>query len=178
MYRSGMAKLNLPVIDRLEATPELLRLLLDGLTEEDAQWKPAPDRYSIAEVLEHLSHLEGHGYRARVDAVLGENEPEVVPYDDKALQAAGAYSGGNAEDSFDHFEDQRLDLIECLREQEAGVEKRKGRHPEIGLFTLEEMLNAIAMHDLGHVRQITELVRARQIQPALGGFSQWYSTKA
>lgn len=172
-----MAKLSLPVIDRLEATPEMLRLLLDGLSEEDAQWKPAADRYSIAEVIEHLSHLEGHGYRARVDAILAEEEPTVVAYDDKAIQESGAYAGGIAEDSFDHFEDQRLDLIELLRSQERGVEKRKGRHPEVGLFTLEEMLNAMAMHDLGHVRQVAELVRARDLQPKLGAFAKWYSTK-
>ena len=44
----------LPCIDLLEATPEILRGLMTELTEEDARWKPAPDRFSIAEVLAHL----------------------------------------------------------------------------------------------------------------------------
>jgi hypothetical protein len=29
------------------------------LSDDDAAWKPAPDRFSIAEVLAHLSHSEG-----------------------------------------------------------------------------------------------------------------------
>ena len=49
-----------PAVGQLEATPEILRGLMRELTEEDARWKPAPDRFSVAEVLAHLSHSEGH----------------------------------------------------------------------------------------------------------------------
>ena len=47
----------LPAVGQLEATPEILRGLMRELTEEDARWKPAPDRFSVAEVLAHLSAL-------------------------------------------------------------------------------------------------------------------------
>ena len=57
----------LPAVGQLEATPEILRALMRELTEEDARWKPAPDRFSVAEVLAHLSHSEGHCYRLRLD---------------------------------------------------------------------------------------------------------------
>jgi hypothetical protein len=43
-----------------------------GISDDDARWKPAPDRFSIAEVLAHLSHSEGHCYRMRVDRFLEE----------------------------------------------------------------------------------------------------------
>ena len=66
----------LPCIDLLEATPDILRGLMCELTEEDARWKPAPDRFSVAEVLAHLSHSEGHCYRARLDRFLSESDPE------------------------------------------------------------------------------------------------------
>jgi len=39
---------------------------------------PAPDRFSIAEVLAHLSHSEGHCYRMRVDRFLEEENPAVI----------------------------------------------------------------------------------------------------
>ncbi len=35
------------------------------LSDEDVRWKPSPDRFSVAEVLAHLSHSEAHCYRAR-----------------------------------------------------------------------------------------------------------------
>ena len=47
----------LPAVGQLEATPEILRGLMRELTDEDARWKPAPDRFSVAEVLAHLRPL-------------------------------------------------------------------------------------------------------------------------
>jgi hypothetical protein len=57
----------LPCLDLLEATPAILRGLMSEISEEDARWKPAGDHFSIAEVLSHPSHSEGHCYRARLD---------------------------------------------------------------------------------------------------------------
>ena len=51
-----MAENGLPCLDLLEATPGILRGLMAELTAEDARWKPAPERFSVAEVLAHLSH--------------------------------------------------------------------------------------------------------------------------
>jgi hypothetical protein len=44
----------LSCLDLLEATPGILRGLMCELSDEDARWKPAPDRFSVAEVLAHL----------------------------------------------------------------------------------------------------------------------------
>ena len=66
---------DLPCLDLLEATPEILRGLMTELTDEDARWKPAPDRFSVAEVLAHLSHSEGHCYRMRLDRFMREHDP-------------------------------------------------------------------------------------------------------
>ena len=55
-----MAENGLPCLDLLEATPGILCGLMTELTEEDARWKPAPERFSVAEVLANLSHSEGH----------------------------------------------------------------------------------------------------------------------
>jgi hypothetical protein len=50
----------LPCLDLLEATAAILRGLMAEISEDDARWKPANDRFSIGEVLSHLSHSEGH----------------------------------------------------------------------------------------------------------------------
>src|SRR5512144_2403331 len=103
----------LPCLDLLEATPAILRGLMTEISEEDARWKPAPDRFSIAEVLAHLSHGEGHCYRARVDRFLAEKMPEFEP--DDAQMHLELYMNGDPEEDFAHFEDQRETNIELLR---------------------------------------------------------------
>jgi hypothetical protein len=109
------------------------------LTEEDARWKPAPDRFSVAEVLAHLSHSEGHCYRMRLDRFMAEPRPEFEP--DDAQMYLDLYRDANPEDSFDHFEEKRENNIEFLRGLSAGPGDHIALHKEYGEITLAQMLN-------------------------------------
>jgi len=163
-----------PALDQLAATPEILRALMATVAEDIAVKKPAPDRWSLAEVLEHLSHVEGHVFRTRLDQILAKDGVEIEPYDEKAWDAQGTYSGNDPEESFAHWEEQREEAIEVIRSLDATKLTRTGRHPELGVFTLENLLNNWVCHDLGHVRQIAELVRAFAFLPETGPFQAHY----
>ena len=165
----------LPCLDLLEATPGLLRGLMAELTEEDVRWKPAPDRFSVGEVLAHLSHSEGHCYRARLDRFVEEENPEFEP--DDAQDHLDLYGRMDPEDAFDHFEEQRETNIEMLRDMPPGSGDLTAVHKKVGRITLAQMLNEWAMHDLGHVRQIAELVRARKYLAAAGPLGTFYELK-
>lgn len=167
-----MAENGLPCLDLLEATPDILRGLMAGLSDEDAQWKPAPGRFSVAEVLAHLSHSEGHCYRMRLDRFMSESLPEFEP--DDAQMYLDLYRDVDPEDAFDHFEEQRETNIEYLRDLPPAAGQRKALHREYGEITLSEMLHEWALHDLGHVRQIAELVRARKYLAGAGAMGRSY----
>ena len=164
-----------PAVRQLEATPEILRGLMRELTEEDARWKPAPDRFSVAEVLAHLSHSEGHCYRLRLDRFINEERPEVEP--DDAQFHLDLYRNADPEDSFDHFEEQRESNIEFLRNLPEGAGDRRAIHRVAGEITMAQMLHEWAMHDLGHIRQIAELVRARKHLAGAGELGKSYQLK-
>jgi hypothetical protein len=164
----------LPGLSQLECTPDIFRLLLDGLTEEEANWKPSPARWSIAEVMEHLSHVEGHGFRARIDQMMEEDNPEIKEYDQEAFSAAGQYSGRGMEDSFDHWEEQRETNTEYLRTLTGAALTRQGRHERFGSITIADLMNEWAFHDLGHLRQVIELLRAHRYFPKIGPFQSIY----
>jgi hypothetical protein len=162
----------LDCLDQLEATPAILRGLMCDLSVEDTEWKAAPDRFSVAEVLAHLSHSEGHCYRSRVDRFLSEELPELEP--DEASMHLELYRNADAEDAFDHFEDQRETNLEFLRTLPRSAGERRARHQKAGEITLQQMLHEWAMHDLGHIRQIAELVRARKHLQAAGKLGDSY----
>jgi hypothetical protein len=170
-----MTETGLPCLNLLDATPDILRGLMCEVTEEDVRWKPAPGRFSIAEVLAHLSHSEGHCYRARLDRFLSEERPEFEP--DDARMHLDLYRDADPEDSFDHFEEQRETNVEFLRELTEGDGARVALHREAGEITLAQMLHEWAMHDLGHIRQIAELVRARCYQSGAGPLGESYDLK-
>jgi hypothetical protein len=165
----------LPCLDLLEATPAILRGLMAELSAEDVRWKPALDRFSVGEVLAHLSHSEGHCYRARLDRFLSEENPQFENND--AQQHLELYRDMDPEDAFDHFEEQRETNIEALRDLPPGAADRKAVHEEVGPITLAQMLNEWALHDLGHIRQIAELARARKYLPGAGPLGSFYQLK-
>jgi hypothetical protein len=165
----------LPCLELLEATPAILRGLMAEISEEDARWKPAPDRFSNAEVLSHLSHSEGHCYRSRVDRFLAEEMPEFEP--DDAQMHLEVYKAADPEEDFGHFEDQRETNVELLRGLPAETGNRKARHKAAGEITLSQMLHEWALHDIGHIRQVAELVRARKYLAGAGPLGKDYQLK-
>jgi hypothetical protein len=164
----------LPGISQLETTSTVLRAVLDGISEEQTQWKPAPDRWSIAEVLEHLAHVESHGFRMRVERMVTEDHPALERYDQVALAASGQYSGREAEESFAHFEEQREDNVAYLKGLPVAVASRTGQHEQLGTITVGQLLHEWAFHDMGHIRQIAELARVIRYWPHMGPFRTMY----
>ena len=165
----------LDCLDLLEEAPGILRSLMRELSHEDAAWKPAPDRFSVAEVLVHLSHSEGHCYRPRLDRFLKEEMPEFEP--DDAQMYLDLYREADAEDSFHHFKEQRDTNIQFLRTLPRVAGERRAMHKEAGEITLQQMLHEWAMHDLGHIRQIAELVRARMHWRQAGKLGESYKLR-
>ena len=59
-------------------------------------------------------------------------------------------------------------LAEVLRGPPAETGERKATHRAAGEITLSQMLHEWALHDIGHIRQIAELVRARKYLAGAG----------
>lgn len=165
----------LPCLELLAATPAILRGLLSEVSDADARWKPAEDRFSVAEVLSHLAHSEWHCYRARLDRFLGEDVPEFEP--DDAQMHLELYRGAAPEPARRHFEEQRGANLELLRRLPAEAGLRKALHRAAGPITLSHMLHEWALHDLGHTRQVAELVRARRYLAGAGPLGTDYDLK-
>jgi hypothetical protein len=156
----------------LEKTPQLLKTLLADMQEDTLTWKPAADRWSIGEILAHLAGLE-LAYGQRVQRIVTEDSPALEAYDQNAAAAEGRYSQPDPEESLAAFTERREGTLAFLSMLPPGAATRTGRHSEIASFTLSEMLHELASHDLGHLRQIAELYRAREFHPHAGPFQKY-----
>ena len=83
----------------------------------------------------------------------------------------------DAEKDFAHFEEQRETNVELLRGLPAEAGDRKAMHREAGQITLSQMLHEWALHDVGHIRQIADLVRARKYLAGAGPLGASYQLK-
>lgn len=165
-----------PVISLLEKTPRVLETLLSDLPEELLQWKPAADRWSIAEVLSHLAALE-QVYAKRAMRMVAEDSPAIARYDLAGAAARGEYSRGSAGENLAHFSRTRRSTLALLTGLPPSAGARTGVHSELGTITLGQMLNEWANHDLGHLRQIAELYRAHAFHPHSGPFMIYSNPK-
>jgi hypothetical protein len=46
-------------VDQIKATAQDIERLASGLSDEQLNWRPSPDRWSIAECIEHLATTDG-----------------------------------------------------------------------------------------------------------------------
>jgi len=137
----------LPCIGQLEATPDILRGLMASIDEADDCGSTASSRKTCP------------------------NWSRTTP------MHLELYRDADPEDAFDHFEEQRENNVDHLRELPAEAGNRKALHKTAGEITLNQMLHEWALHDLGHIRQVAELVRARKFLAGAGPLGEDYRLK-
>lgn len=165
----------IPGLRQLQAMPGVFRSVLAGITHEDACWKPAPHRWSVLEVIEHLAHVEVFGFRQRLERMVQEDSPTLASYDPDALMASGVCRLPDLPRALDAFQRERTRSLEVLTALSPGDLLRGGTHAEFGSVTVGELLHEWPFHDLGHLRQICEVLRTRKFYPHLGPWQRIYT---
>ena len=166
----------LPGIALLEQTPIIVEKIIWSATDEQMHWKPAIDRWSIGEVLAHLGDIEVV-FRDRIQKMLEHHNPKLESHDQNAAYAAGKYSGGKAREHLKQFCHERDRSLSMLRYVSVAETARTGQHSELGTISVGQLMNEWAFHDLGHIRQISELYRSRAFFPNIGPFQRYYTVK-
>jgi DinB superfamily len=141
----------------LSATGEAIQSLASGLSAEEARWKPAPGKWSILEVVNHLADEEVEDFRARLDVLLHRPDDDFEPIDPRGWVAARAYLERDLLESLGRFRAERersLEWLAALREPNLDHVKV---HPSAGQMSGRQMLASWTAHDLLHVRQLARL---------------------
>ncbi len=173
---SPRATSTLPGIGLMEQTPIIIEKILLDVPDSTMTWKPAKDRWSVSEILAHLTDLDAF-FCERVRKIAKEDNPSLSSYDQNAAYAAGKYSNGSGREALKRFCHERDRSLSFLRYIPEAALMRFGQHVEIGRITISDQLNEWAFHDLGHIKQISELYRASHFYPKMGGFKTYYTVK-
>ena len=157
----------------LGGTPDILEAML-GEVDEALLWRPAPDRWSIADVLTHLLDVEVNALGVRARRIVAEDNPALDDYDQEAA-IKGSTGDTDPAQTFADFRAERLRTLAWLDTVAPESLQRTGQHSAIGGITLWSHLNQWAFHDLGHIRQVAELRRAQLFYPHTGSYHKFYS---
>jgi hypothetical protein len=158
-YRERMLK-NIAGQDPVKvqsATPGRLAKLIRGATRQKLARRPAPGKWSVNEIVAHLSETEiVVGYRLR--AIAGAPGTPIQPFDQDAWAAAGNYAARDAKRSLAQFRAVRETNLDWLRRLRPEQWKHCGMHVERGEESIETVVCMIAGHDLNHLRQVEALL--------------------
>ena len=155
----------------LTRTPAVLDALLRGLPELWTHRNEGADSWTAFDVVGHLIHGEKTDWipRTRMILAFGESRP-FVPFDRLAQQRDSA--GKSLPQLLDEFAERRAQNLRELAALNLTEEDlaRRGRHPELGVVTLAELLATWAVHDLTHLHQLSRIM-AHQYREQVGPWS-------
>ncbi len=148
------------VIDSLEQTPERVRGLIAGRSEEALSFKPAPGRFSLRENVLHLRDIDVEGYEQRIVRILSERDPTFPDVDGATLARERNYNTQPVAPAFEAFAASRARSIERLRAITPADFALTGELEGAGRVTLEELLERWAQHDREHLEEMTRCAAA------------------
>ena len=164
------------VLEILATTPEKLKREISTLSRREMLARPAPNKWSVQEVLAHLADVEEVGMRARVAAMIEQENPALLPIDQEARAAQFKYNTIDPRRSLARLERQRRANVKWLRTLRPAQLKRRGVHQQVGKITAEELITEWAFHDLGHLKQILEIKRYA-LYPRMGNMRAFYELR-
>jgi DinB family protein len=161
------------VLEILASTPEKLQREISSLSLRQMKTRPAPDKWSAQEILAHLDDVEEVGMRARVGAMVEQEEPLLPAFDQEKRALDRRYDRKDPRKSLASFIRQRRANLKWLRRLKPAELRRKGLHQTVGAVTAGEMIHEWAFHDLGHLKQIME-VKRYALWPHMGNMRKFY----
>ena len=143
-------------LEVLAETPTLLGGLLDGLTPEQVERKPAPHKWNLREIMAHMVDCE-IAWAWRLRQVCAEENPLLQSFEqDSWAGVYGSYSMGQARAAWDGLRAWNIAFLGGLTEEQ---KRRSSHHPEIGSLNLWTIASIAAGHDLHHLRSIEHVVK-------------------
>ncbi len=139
------------------ASAKKLERLIKSAPPAKLRKRPAPDKWSIAEIMAHLADSEiVTSFRLR--QILGTPGTPIPAYDQDAWAKACRYEKRDTRSSLETFRVLRETNLALLKSLSAQQWKHHGMHSERGAETIERLVTLIAGHDLNHTQQIERIL--------------------
>ena len=140
------------------ATSKKLSRLIAGVSTSRLRKRPAPDKWSVVEILAHLADGEiVIGWRMR--SILANPGTAIQAYDQNAWVRSGHYEKRDPKKSIEVHRVLREANLALLKSLSPSQWKQSGQHAERGQESIEHIVRLIAGHDINHIHQIERILR-------------------
>jgi hypothetical protein len=131
----------------------LLTEALKEFPEEMWKWKPAPEKWSIHEIIIHISDSEANSY-IRCRKLIAEPETLIGGYDQDKWAVETLYHRQETKTALELFKLLRQSSYELIRMLPENTWTHTAIHSESGPYTFENWLKIYDEHIPVHIRQM------------------------
>lgn len=137
----------------------MLREAIEGLSEEELRFKPAPDKWSIHQIIIHVTDSEILSTH-RLKKVLAEDEPLLISFDQDSWVNNLEYDLLDREQHLLLFQMLRSSMQTILDHLTSEQCERVGVYDDAGRFTFKQLLEYRVQHVRDHLAQIERVKEA------------------
>ena len=138
-------------------TAKKLANLVRGKSPLRLRKRPAPDKWSAAEIIAHLADVEiVQSWRMR--SILGAPGTAIQAFDQDAWVIAGHYGKRDPRKSLEQFRVLREHNLALLKSLTPEQWKHHGIHSERGEESIQRIVTMVAGHDLNHLEQVQAIL--------------------
>ena len=142
----------------LQATSKKLAALLKGKTKKHLTRSPATGKWSVAEIVAHLSDAE-IAISWRLRQILSSNAVSIQAYDQNAWAATFDYAHRDSQQSLVLFRTLRDANIRLVKAVPRKLWDNYGVHQERGNESFARVVQMVAGHDVNHLKQIEAILK-------------------
>ncbi len=143
---------------KIESYGQAYDLLTEGLKQfpvEMWHFRPAPDLWTIHEIVVHIADSEANSY-IRCRRFIAEPGQQVMAYDEEGWAARLDYHQQSTTDAMELFKWLRHNTYKLIRSLPEAVWTNTIYHPENGAMTLDDWLDIYERHIPEHLAQMRE----------------------
>ena len=146
-------------LEAAEKSPKEIAAAVSGLPPATLRYKPAPEKWSILEILGHLADIEiVYAYRLR--QMLADEKPVIAPMDQDAWARNLGYMDTPAPELVALYGLNRHHNLRLLRRLKPTDLEKSAFHPEHQKdVTVARLIEMMAGHGTNHLGQIERLKR-------------------
>jgi FMN phosphatase YigB (HAD superfamily) len=143
------------VLGILSSTPAVMNGLSRGLDSSAWSHEPAPDDWSLCELVCHLRDTEREIHQMQIQLFKEQNEPFIPRPDTSVWASQRDYFHEDGVLALKEFNEARCKTLKLLKEiaVEHSAWERKARHAIFGPTNFLEVIGFIADHDRMHIQQ-------------------------
>lgn len=143
-------------IRRLATNQGAFESLVQNVDVEQAKWRPAPDKWSILEVVNHLYDEEREDFRQRLKLVLTDPSQPFPKIDPRGWVTERGYYERELGSSLENFLSEREESLKWLRQLSSPNWQNRNEGPN-GVLTGGDLIASWLAHDFLHLRQLSRL---------------------